>query len=139
VLQEAGTPNRALARELSARGALVSRLSLYHWAMPEDPTPLLRTINEIIEGCFDVVLFTNGTQVWHLFKLAYKNGVEDELREAISRVVVASIGASCSEALHEFNRDADVEPEAFTMSALVQSAARFTSLHRTQRSIGKAC
>lgn len=130
-LQEYGTPNRALARALSSRGANVSRLLIYQWAMPEDTTALLRAINGVIEGAFDVVLFTNGSQVWHLFKLAYKNGIEDEFREALQRTVVASIGPSCSEALSEFETVPNLQSEQANMKALVEAAAIFAASLRT--------
>lgn len=122
-LQEPGVPNRALARELTARGARVMRVPVYRWSLPEDVAPLLRAMQGVIEGRFDVVLWTTGTQVWHVFKLAYKKGMEEELRDAFNRLVIASVGPATTEALREFELAADLEPEHPKMGYLVKEAA----------------
>lgn len=133
-LQEYGVPNRALARELTLRGATVLRVPVYRWSLPEDVGPLARAIGDIIENRFDIALFTTATQVWHLFKLAYKKGMEDEMREGLGRIVLASVGPTTSEALREFDLPVDLEPEHPQMGHLVEeSAARAHALLRLKR------
>lgn len=135
-LQEYGVPNRALARELTSRGAQVMRVPVYRWSLPEDVAPLLRAMEGVLEGRFDVVLWTTGTQVWHVFKLAYKKGMEDELRLAFRRLVIASVGPSTTEALREFELDADVQPEHAKMGLLVKEAAtRSNALLQLKRGV----
>ena len=124
-LQEPGTPNRVLERALSSRGANLLRLAVYSWAMPHDTTPLLRATNDLLEGVFDIVMFSNGTQVWHLFKLAYKNNIEDELRRALKRCVLASIGPSTTAALAEF----DLVPHLESPSSQMRDFAAFVAAY----------
>ena len=125
VLQEPGTPNRVLERALVSRGARLLRLAVYAWAMPHDTTALLRAINDILEGAFDVVMFSNGTQVWHLFKLAYRNNTEDELRRALKRSVLVSIGPSTTAALAEFELVPHLESPSSQMRDFVAFVAAY--------------
>ncbi len=122
-VQEYGMMNRPLLKGLAARGALVLRVPVYRWALPDDPAPLRAALENIVNGYFDVALFTTGTQVWHLFKLAAKKGVEDELRRALQAMVVASIGPATSEALDEFEVQTDLVPEHAKMGLLVRHAS----------------
>jgi uroporphyrinogen-III synthase len=122
-LQEYGLPSRAFVKALRTRGAEVTRVPVYHWALPEEIGPLLVAIDDIVEGRHDVALFTNGTQVWHLFKLAYRKGMEEELRAGFSRLLVASIGPSTSEALQEFEVPIDFVPSEAKMEILVGETA----------------
>ncbi len=126
-VQESGAPNRALMRTLAARGAQVSRIRVYKWALPLDTAPILRAINGVIEGAFDVVLWTNGAQVWHVFQLADRNGIEDEFRRALRRLVVASVGPNCSEALREWEIVPTLEAPQSRLDELVFSTALFAS------------
>lgn len=125
VLQEPGTPNRVLERALVSRGARLLRLAIYSWAMPHDVTALLRVINDILEDAYDVVMFSNGTQVWHLFKLAYKNDTEDELRRALKRCVLASLGPSTTSALAEFELVPHLESPSAQMRDFVAFVAAY--------------
>lgn len=125
VLQEPGTPNRVLERALISRRAKLLKLAVYSWAMPQDLTALLRSIHDIIEGVFDVVMFSNGTQVWHLFKLAYRNNTEDELRRALSRCVLASIGPSTTAALAEFDLVPHLESPSLQLRDFVAFIAAY--------------
>jgi len=122
-LQEYGMMNRPLMRGLKARGATVIRVPVYRWALPEDTGPLQQAIHDIIAGEYEVALFTAGTQVWHLFKLAGKCGLEQELCGAFERVVVASVGPTTSEALAEFEVAVDFQPEHPKMGHLVKYVA----------------
>ena len=122
-VQEYGMMNRQLMKGLKARGAQVMRVPVYRWALPKDTGPLREAIEGIVEGRFDVALFTTGTQVWHLFKLAAKKGLEEEVRQGLRRMVVASIGPTTSESLTEFDVQTDLTPEHPKMGHLVKHAA----------------
>ena len=62
-LQEYGVSNRELIRGLEARGALVTPVPVYQWALPEDIGPLQRAIQEIVDGNIDVLLITSANQI----------------------------------------------------------------------------
>ncbi|MDQ3815302.1 MAG: uroporphyrinogen-III synthase [Armatimonadota bacterium] len=122
-LQEYGMTNRALVEGLEARGAQVVRVPVYRWALPEDTGPLRQAVEEIAAGGHDVALFTTSTQIWHLFQIASEVGLTDELRQGLRQMVIASIGPTCSEALHEHEVPVDFEPEHPRMGHLVKYAA----------------
>ena len=122
-VQEYGITNREFLAGLEERGATVLRVPVYRWALPEDTGPLVSALHEIIDGGIDIALFTNATQVVHLFQLAAVEGLEEALRAACRRVVVGSIGPVCSEALKHFGLNVDIEPEHPKMGRLVAVVA----------------
>jgi uroporphyrinogen-III synthase len=125
-VQEYGITNNELIDGLAARGASVRRVRIYEWALPQDLTPLQRSIAALSEGKIDVALFTSATQVYHLFQVAEIDSAEgsNSLRIAFSKVVVGSIGPVCSEALREHGLNVDFEPAHSKMGQLVAEAAR---------------
>ncbi len=122
-MQEYGLPNTSLIAGLEARGATVRRIKVYNYDFPDDIGPLERNIRSLVEGQIDVALFTSAHQVVNLLKLAEGLDLADELREAFRGVVVASIGPTTSEMLHECQLPVDLEPEHAKMGQLVQAAA----------------
>jgi len=122
-VQEYGVSNPSLLAGLSERGALVSTVPVYQWALPEDLTPLRAAIAALARGDIDVVLFTTATQVTHLLQVAAEDGLADATRQALSRVVVASIGPTTSEELRENGIRVDFEPSHPKMGFLVREAA----------------
>jgi uroporphyrinogen-III synthase len=118
-VQEYGATNDDLLAALSARGAQVVRVPVYRWALPEDTGPLRAAIGEIVQGRVDVALFTNATQVEHLFQVAGSEGVDRDLEPALRQIVVGSIGPICTEALRRFRLDADIEPRHPKMGHLI--------------------
>ncbi len=123
-VQEYGVTNPELIAGLEARGAKVLRVPVYRWALPEDTGPLRSAVEEIVAGRVDVALFTNATQVDHLFKIAVEKGLDQRLRQALSQVLIASIGPICSEALEHFGVKADMEPNHPKMGHLVAAVAQ---------------
>jgi uroporphyrinogen-III synthase len=123
-VQEYGITNQEFITGLEARGAQVMRVPVYHWALPEDTGPLRSAVRDVIEGRADVVLFTNATQVDHLFRVATGEGLEPSLRQALKRVLIASIGPVCSEALEHFGLNADLEPDHPKMGHLIAAVAQ---------------
>jgi uroporphyrinogen-III synthase len=123
-VQEYGKPNAELIGGLEARGAAVTRVPVYRWALPDETGPLRRAIAEIAEGQIAVVLFTSAQQVEHVLLIAAETGCEQELRTAFDRrVVVGSIGPTTSEALREHGLPVDIEPEHPKMGHLVSAVA----------------
>lgn len=133
-VQEYGLPNLELVAALEARGAIVMRVPVYRWALPEDCGPLRQAIMAIIGGQIDAALFTNAVQVVHLLKVAVESGLEASLRAALRDIVIASVGPTCSEALREHGLTVDLEPEHPKMGHLVVTAARHAhALRRIKR------
>ena len=122
-VQEYGISNPELIAGLEARGAEVVRVPVYRWALPEDTAPLRSAVRKILDGQADIALFTNATQVDHLFQLAGEEKLEQPLRQAFDRVLVASVGPVCTEALKSFGLSADLEPDHPKMGHLVAALA----------------
>jgi uroporphyrinogen-III synthase len=124
-VQEYGVTNQELIAGLEAREAKVVRVPVYRWALPEDIGPLRSAIGKILDGKIDIALFTNATQVYHIFQVADGEHRGRPLREAFHRIVIAAIGPICNEALEHFGLHADLEPDHPKMGRLVASVARY--------------
>ena len=122
-VQEYGTTNPDLLAGLRDRGADVSTVAVYAWDLPDDLQPLREALRTIIDGQADVVAFTSSPQVTHVMKLAETDGRIAELREALARVVVASVGPMCSETLRQQGVPPDFEPGAPHMGVLFRELA----------------
>jgi uroporphyrinogen-III synthase len=68
-VQEYGVSNSELLDGLRERGAHVTRVPVYRWALPDDLAPLRAAVRELAEGKIDVVLFTTSVQVLIFFRL----------------------------------------------------------------------
>ncbi|MCC6765194.1 MAG: uroporphyrinogen-III synthase [Deltaproteobacteria bacterium] len=123
-VQEYGAANPELLDGLRARGARVTAVPVYRWALPEDLGPLAEAIARLVAGNIEVALFTSATQVVHLLQVADARGVADPLRVAFARVVVGSIGPVCSAALAAAGLAADLEPSRPKMGPLVTETLR---------------
>ena len=122
-VQEYGASNPDLIAALEARGARVTPVPVYQWALPEDVEPLRRAAGAVAAGELDVALFTSATQVVHLMKIAAELTIADRVRDNLRRMVVASIGPTTSEELRQQGIDADMEPSHPKMGFLVREAA----------------
>jgi uroporphyrinogen-III synthase len=129
-VQEYGRPSRELVDGLRARGAEVSSVAVYQWDLPLDTAPLHTAGRKILNGEFDVVLFTTSIQIAHLFKIAAD---EAGLRAALNKMVIASVGPTTSETLGDFGLKADLEPSHPKMGFLVnETAARAARILETK-------
>ena len=122
-VQEYGVQNPELIAALRQRGAQVTRVPVYRWALPEDLGPLRSAVRSIAKAEIDVVLFTTATQVVHLLQVAREMGEEEALRTGLRLVVVGSIGPTTSEELREQGLEVDMEPSHPKMGILVREAA----------------
>ncbi len=123
-VQEYGRPNPELLAALAARGAEVTAVRVYGWALPEDTARLREAARRLARGEADVALFTTATQIDHLLRIAAEEGVEREVRESFTRMAVVSIGPTTTEALEEHGIRPDLEPSHPKMGILVHEAAR---------------
>ena len=109
-VQEFGRTSTELLEGLRARGAEVTSIPVYQWALPTDLAPLRKAIQGICAGEFDVLLLTTSVQLVHLLLVAAHNDVEQEVRDSLKRMVIASVGPSTSETLRELGIEPDLEP-----------------------------
>jgi uroporphyrinogen-III synthase len=123
-VQEYGTSNPELLAGLSDRGAHVTRVPVYEWGLPEDVGPLRAAVAAMARDEFDVILFTTAIQVTHLFQVAAEMDQEVAVRRAFRNMLIASIGPSTSERLHEYGLQADIEPTHPRMGFLVNETAQ---------------
>lgn len=126
-LQEYGESNRELLAGLQERGAEVMQVPVYKWDLPEDTAPLRDAVAKIAAGEIDLALFTTSVQVIHLLKIARELGLENRVRDALSKMRIGSIGPVTSEELREQGIHVDFEPEHPKMGFLVNEAARASS------------
>jgi len=122
-VQEYGKSNAELLEGLRARGAEVTPVRVYQWALPEDTGPLREAVRRIAEGQADVALFTTSIQVDHLFQIAQEENRGDALRAALGGMAIASIGPTTSEALEDYELHPDIVPSHPKMGFLVKETA----------------
>ena len=84
-VQEYGKPVPELTEGLEQRGAVVTRVPVYRWALPEDTGPLRAALTAIAERRIGAALFTAAQQVEHVLQVAADAGIEDDLRAALAR------------------------------------------------------
>jgi uroporphyrinogen-III synthase len=122
-VQEYGVSNPELLNGLEKRGARVTRVPVYQWALPDDQAPLRAAIQSLAQEQMDVVLFTTSVQAVHLFQVAEAMNLEKEMRTGLGRAMVASIGPTTSEELSRLRIRVDLEPSHPKMGFLVKEAA----------------
>ena len=123
-VQEYGAVNQPLLDGLAQRGAVVTPVPVYQWALPDDLEPIRDLIQQIARGEHDVVLFLTGIQALHLLQVADATHQREELLQSFRRMVVASIGPSTTEELTRQGIAPDFQPTQPKMGILVSEAAR---------------
>ena len=122
-VQEYGVPSKELLAGLRERGACVTTVPVYQWALPEDIVPLQRAAESIAAGEFDVIILTSAIQITHLFQIAADLKMKDAIRSGLERMVIASIGPSTSERIRTLGLQPDMEASHPRMGFLVKEAA----------------
>lgn len=122
-VQQYGIANPEFCAGLEERGARVMPVCVYEWALPEDTGPLRAAVSAIVRGDVHVMLVTSSVQIRHLFQVAESIASQNALREALARVVIASIGPLTSEELHRHGLNVDIECAHPKMGFLVKEAA----------------
>jgi len=136
-VQEYGVSNQQLLEGLRSRGARVTTVPVYRWALPEDVEPLRGAARDVAGGTVDVALFTTATQVVHLLQVAQEIGLGPQVRRGLAAMAVASIGPTTSEELREQGIPIDIEASHPKMGFLVREAAQHAAdVLRTKRSGG---
>jgi uroporphyrinogen-III synthase len=133
-VQEYGASNPHLVAGLAGRGARVTSVPVYRWALPDNPEPLRQAAQGIADGRIEVVLFTTATQVVHLLEIARQLNIEPDVRRGLKSMAVASIGPTTSDELREHGIQIDIEASHPKMGFLVREAAeRAGDVLRTKR------
>jgi uroporphyrinogen-III synthase len=122
-VQEYGAPGTELLAGLQERGARVTRVPVYRWALPDDMAPLRAAVRSLAADEIKVALFTTSVQVTHLFQVAAEMSLEEPLRQGLRRCVIASIGPTTSEELQRRGLRADLEASHPKMGMLVKEAS----------------
>ena len=122
-VQEYGVSNPDLLAALRQRGAQVTQVPIYKWALPENIAPLHAVLVAIIAGQIDVLLITNAAQIDHVIQLLEQKGTTAQFKEACKKMVVASIGPTASERLRHYDLPIDFEPTHSKMGVLVKEAS----------------
>jgi uroporphyrinogen-III synthase len=127
-VQEYGVSNEALLAGLEQRGGNIMRVPVYRWALPENTEPLKHSVRAVVKGNVDVLLFTNAAQADHVLQIAGELAVLDEFRQALKKLVVASVGPTAAEHLRELQLPVDFEPSHSKMGILVKETSERASL-----------
>jgi uroporphyrinogen-III synthase len=115
IVQRHGSANRELDAALEAGGAEVVEIPTYRWSLPPDTAPLVELVERLQRGEMDAVLFTNAEQVRNLFAVSK----DRDLKGALNRTFVASIGPVASAALREAGVKIGVEARPPKLGALL--------------------
>jgi uroporphyrinogen-III synthase len=138
VVQEYGVSNPELLAGLRERGAVVSPVAVYRWALPLDLEPLREAIRRVAVGEVDVALFTSATQVAHVLQVAETMHLRDAVVAGLCNAIVGSIGPVCTVALREAGVAVDLEPSHPKMGVLVIETLRSAPALRARRQSGQA-
>jgi uroporphyrinogen-III synthase len=122
-VQEYGKSNPDLLDGLRARSCEVTTVRVYEWGLPEDTALLREAVHRLADAKVDVVLFTTSIQIAHLFRIAAEENLEAEVRAALQRVKVGSIGPTTTKELAEYGITPAMEPSHPKMGLLVNEAA----------------
>ncbi|MBX3340852.1 MAG: uroporphyrinogen-III synthase [Nitrospira sp.] len=122
-VQEYGVSNRDVLEALKQRGAQVTPVPIYRWALPEDTAPMKEALRQILAGQVQVVLITNAAQFDHLIQLAEQEGETAMFKQACGRLVLASIGPTASERIRSHGLIVDFEPSHGKMGILVKETS----------------
>jgi uroporphyrinogen-III synthase len=141
-VQEYGQPVPELTEGLEQRGATVTRVPVYRWALPEDTGPLRAALREIAERRIGAALFTSAQQVEHVLQVSADEGIEESVRAAMAdRVVIGSIGPTTSAALRAHGLPVDIEPEhpksGHLVAAVAAGCGRIDKARSEDRSDGR--
>jgi uroporphyrinogen-III synthase len=101
LVQRYGESNTELDQALREKGARVTEVPTYRWALPRNIDPLIDLMDRLQRGAVDAVVFTSASQVKNLFAVAAQRQRDTALRENLNRTLVASVGPVCSHALRE--------------------------------------
>lgn len=114
-------PNPALMQALVDAGAEADPVAPYVYRDDLDDPAVLALLDRLRDGEVDCMAFTSKSQVTRLFAVAGHAGRTTELRQAFSRLLLASIGPVVTDALAHHGVTADLQPgQSYFMKPLVR-------------------
>jgi uroporphyrinogen-III synthase len=124
-----GERNGILADALTARGAKLAEVCPYLWALPEEVGPIEAAVRDAVEHRLDAMLFTNQIQCRHLFEVARRMGLADELSATLNAdVVIGAVGPVAADALRAAGVTTDILPASPNMASLISAVADYFEL-----------
>lgn len=125
-IQEYGESNQELIDALEQRGADVFQVPVYRWALPDDIEPLMEGIHKILNGEAHIALFTSKTQINHVMEVAEKEGMYGDLKQALNKIFIASIGPVCTKGLKGHGLHVDFEPSRPKLGVFIKELSNLS-------------
>ena len=124
----------ALIGAIEAQGATVDTVLPYIYDSKAADTNILAAIDEMEGGRIDAIALTSSGQVRRLVDAAHAHGREAQLRNALAKTPIASVGPVVSDELQAYGFTASITPaeDAFFMRPLI--SAMSTALARNSAS-----
>lgn len=112
-----------LISAITACGAEVDPVLPYVYDSKAAETNILSAIDEMEAGRVDAIALTSSGQVRRLVDAAKAHGREDQLRSALAKTPIASVGPVVSDELKLYGLEADIYPanDAFFMKPLISA------------------
>ena len=120
-----GAENLPLLTQLQEQGARLRTVIPYRYAGDAESGQVADAIAAMDDGRIAMVAFTSSSQVERLFAVAEARGLEQSLRQAMNKIVIASVGPLVSAALKGRGLTASIQPVAnFHLKPLVREILR---------------
>lgn len=127
VVQLFGEPAGALLDALAATGAEVIEVAAYVWDFPSDPAQReagRHLVQAIGAGDVHALVLTSAVQATHLFAVARLEGIEAEVRRALTdRIFTAAVGETAAGGLQREGVGVDLIASPARMGALIRALA----------------
>lgn len=124
-------PNRRLIHYLDSCDVTSDVVAPYIYADDSETEQVCHLIRELASGKVDAIAFTSQPQVRRLFQVGVGNGLENELRQGLTKTVVAAVGPVVKGQLQQSGVAVDIMPErTWFMKPLVTALVRHFSTDR---------
>lgn len=112
-----------LISAIRACGAEVDTVLPYVYDSKAAEVNILSAVDEMEAGRVDAIALTSSGQVRRLVDAAKAHGREDQLRSALAKTPIASVGPVVSDELKSYGLEADITPanDAFFMKPLISA------------------
>jgi uroporphyrinogen-III synthase len=112
-----------LISAITSCGAEVDTVFPYVYDSKAAEANILSAIDEMQAGRVDAIALTSSGQVRRLVDAAKAHGREDQLRSALAKTPIASVGPVVSDELKSYGLEADITPanDAFFMKPLISA------------------
>jgi uroporphyrinogen-III synthase len=127
-----GERSETLVETMLARQVQLNEFWLYRWVMPADGgVGLEALVHDVVEGRVDALALTCQIQFRHLYRVAERIELADQLIEALkNHVVVGAVGPTCRAILEAYGVNPDVIPDHPKMGPLIVALMRHLELSK---------